>query len=175
MKAIDQFLWQVDWGELDVLLVDLPPGTGDAQLSLVQRVYLNGAVVVTTPSDVALGVVRRGFEMFGKVDVPVLGIVENMSHFICPHCGEKTNIFSSGGGKEISEKLKTKFLGEIPLDTSIRTAGDKGMPVMATDEHSPQSMRFKKLADNVWDAVVEEYPTWEMNGCHFYMNPEEKK
>lgn len=168
MKALDQFINDVEWGELDCLVVDLPPGTGDAQLSLAQRVPVDGVVIVTTPSDVALIDARRGLEMFKKINVRVLGIVENMSFFLCPHCGERTNVFSAGGGKETAEKLGVKFLGEIPLDPFIRSTGDSGNPVVSADRYSPQAVRFTKMTDKIWEEVIEKIPAWNKSGCHFF-------
>src|SRR4030065_614665 len=134
MKAVDQLLTDVEWGELDYLLMDLPPGTGDVQLTLSQKVPLTGAVIVTTPQDVALLDVVRGISMFRKLNVPILGVVENMSVFSCPHCGGRSDIFSHGGGKTASEKLDVPFLGEVPIDLKIREGGDAGRPVSAEDD-----------------------------------------
>jgi ATP-binding protein involved in chromosome partitioning len=130
-KLIQQFLGQVDWGDLDYLLIDLPPGTGDVQLTLTQSAPLAGAVVVTTPQDVAVGVTLRGLRMFEQVRVPILGIVENMSTFVCAHCGQSTDIFRHGGGRRAAQELGVPFLGEIPLDAAITAAGDAGRPVVA--------------------------------------------
>jgi ATP-binding protein involved in chromosome partitioning len=128
--AVKQFMSDVDWGELDYLIFDLPPGTGDIQLTLVQTIPLTGAVVVTTPQDISLADARKGFAMFGKVDVPVLGIIENMSYHICSACGHRDNIFDSGGGRRAAEELGVPFLGAIPLYTQIRVSGDTGRPVV---------------------------------------------
>ena len=133
MKAIEQLLRDVAWGELDVLVVDMPPGTGDAQLTLSQKVRLSGAVIVTTPQDVALADAIKGVAMFRKVGVPVLGIVENMSTFICPHCGTRTDVFGHGGGRREASRLDAPFLGEIPLDAAIREGGDVGRPIVHGD------------------------------------------
>ncbi len=130
-KLIQQFLGQVDWGELDYLLIDLPPGTGDVQLTLTQSAPLVGAVIVTTPQDVAVGVTMRGLRMFEQVQVPILGIIENMSGFVCGHCGEVTEIFRKGGGRRAAQEINVPFLGEIPLDAAIAAAGDAGRPVVA--------------------------------------------
>jgi ATP-binding protein involved in chromosome partitioning len=130
MKAIEQLLGDVDWGALDFMVIDLPPGTGDAQLTLTQKVPLSGAVIVTTPQDVALIDARKGLAMFRKVGVPVLGIVENMSSFVCPHCGEATDIFKKGGGERTAQELECAFLGNIPLDPAIAIAGDEGLPIV---------------------------------------------
>ncbi len=168
MKAIDQLLTEVDWGNLDCLVIDMPPGTGDVQLSLAQRVPIDASVIVTTPSDVALIDARRGLEMFKKLNVRVLGIVENMSYFLCPHCGEKTNIFSAGGGKETADKIHTPFLGDIPLDPYIRSTGDSGKPMMVADPNSPQAIRFGKVVTNIWNQIELELPSWNKSGCHFF-------
>src|SRR5205085_9696429 len=130
MSAIEQMLRDVNWGELDIMVVDLPPGTGDAQLTMAQRVPLAGAVIVSTPQDIALLDARKGLGMFRKVDVPVLGIVENMSYFLCPHCGERSDIFSHGGARREADKLGCEFLGEIPLDIAIRETSDQGYPIV---------------------------------------------
>lgn len=144
--AIQQFFRDVVWGDLDYLLIDLPPGTGDAQLSISQLVPLAGAIIVTTPQEVALHDSRKGLVMFQKVNVPILGIIENMSHFICAKCGERTEIFSYGGGERAAEKLGVPFLGRVPIDPSIRAGGDAGMPIVAADPGSPQSQAFFQLA-----------------------------
>jgi ATP-binding protein involved in chromosome partitioning len=149
MKAIQQFTLAVNWGELDVLVVDLPPGTGDAQLSLVQTIALDGGVIVTTPQDVALEVARRGIAMFEKVNVKILGIVENMSYYVCPHCGEHDDIFSHGGGKQEAARLEVPFLGEIPLFSEIRICGDKGVPIVVAEPTSDPSKAFMKCAESV--------------------------
>lgn len=148
-KAVTQLVRDCAWGELDYLIIDLPPGTGDAQLSLAQTVPLSGGVIVTTPQDIALLDATRGLSMFREVKVPVLGIVENMSYFACPHCGEKTFIFSHGGGRETAERLKVPFLGEIPLDVDVRIGGDLGAPITAVKPESPQSEAFMELASKV--------------------------
>ena len=145
-SAVTQFLKKVEWGELDYLLVDLPPGTGDVQLSLVQTVTVTGAVIVTTPQEVALLDVRKGIAMFQKTNVPILGIVENMSAFICPHCEKETPIFSQGGGKTAAEKLGVPFLGEIPIDPRIREGGDTGDPMVLTHPSSPAALQFLSVA-----------------------------
>ena len=145
-SAVRQFLGDVIWGELDYLIIDLPPGTGDVALSLTQSIPLTGGVIVTTPQDVALADVRRGAAMFDKLGVPILGVVENMSYFACPHCGERTDIFRRHGGGKFSEKLGTRFLGEIPLDAEVCTAGDLGVPIVASHPDSPQSQAFHHIA-----------------------------
>jgi ATP-binding protein involved in chromosome partitioning len=147
--AIKQFMTDVDWGELDYLLFDLPPGTGDIQLTLVQTIPLTGAVVVTTPQDLSLADARKGFVMFQKVSVPVLGIIENMSYYVCSHCGYRENIFDNGGGRRAAEELGTPFLGEIPLFTNIRVAGDTGRPVAVEGGSNPQGGIFKAISRNL--------------------------
>ncbi len=153
--AIQQFFRDVVWGELDYLLVDLPPGTGDAQLTISQLVPLCGAVTVTTPQEVALHDVRKGLMMFQKVNVPLLGIIENMSYFICGHCGERTEIFSSGGGERAAEKLGIPFLGRIPIDPAIRAGGDAGTPIVVANPASPQAAAFKDIAAKIMARVGE--------------------
>lgn len=145
-KAIQQFFGDVLWGELDYLLIDLPPGTGDAQLTLSQLVPLSGAITVTTPQEVALYDVRKGMNMFQKVNVPLLGIIENMSFFVCGHCGERTEIFSHGGGERAAEKLGIPFLGRIPIDPAIRAGGDTGLPIVVLNPESRPAMAFKDIA-----------------------------
>jgi len=145
-NVIQQFIRGVDWGELDYLVVDLPPGTGDVQLSLMQTVPLSGAIVVTTPSDVSLEDARKAVLMFRQVNVPILGIVENMSHLICPHCGSRVDVFSSGGGKRIATEMGTPFLGELPLDPQIRAGGDSGRPVALANGAHPSAAPFIQLA-----------------------------
>jgi ATP-binding protein involved in chromosome partitioning len=147
--AIQQFLRDVEWGELDYLIVDLPPGTGDAQLSIAQLVPMTGAVIVTTPQDVALLDSRKGLEMFKKVNVPVLGIVENMSTFVCPHCSKSTDIFSHGGGEKAAGKLEVPFLGAVPIDPQIRQGGDEGRPIVIANPDSPQAKAFVAIAGKV--------------------------
>lgn len=149
MKAVEQLLTDVEWGNLDYLLMDLPPGTGDVQLTLAQKVPLTGVVIVTTPQDVALLDVVRGISMFRKLDVPILGVIENMSFFRCPHCGERSDIFSHGGGEAVSKKLDVPFLGEVPIDLKIREGGDAGRPVLVDDSESPQSKVFMNLAEQL--------------------------
>ena len=126
MGALEQMMGDVEWGTLDVLIVDMPPGTGDAQLTMAQRVPLAGAVIVSTPQDLALLDARKGLNMFRKVDVPVLGIIENMSYFLCPHCGERSDIFNHGGARKAAEAMGVDFLGEVPLDMAIRETSDAG-------------------------------------------------
>lgn len=148
-KAIEEFFRNVIWGELDYLLIDLPPGTGDAQLTISQLIPLCGAVTVTTPQEVALHDVRKGMMMFQKVNVPILGIIENMSYFLCGHCGERTEIFSYGGGERAAEKLGVPFLGRIPIDPAIRSGGDAGMPLVVADPASAQAAAFREIAAKI--------------------------
>ena len=149
-SALEQMLRDVQWGELDVLVVDMPPGTGDAQLTLAQRVALSGAVIVSTPQDIALVDARKGLSMFRKVAVPVLGIVENMSYFLCPKCGERSEIFGHGGARDEAEKLGVPFLGEVPLHLDIRTTSDSGHPIVVAQPDSPHSLVYKSIAGRVW-------------------------
>ncbi|MGP0061010.1 MAG: Mrp/NBP35 family ATP-binding protein [Beijerinckiaceae bacterium] len=149
MSAVQQLLRDVAWGELDCLVVDMPPGTGDAQLTLAQTVPLAGAVIVSTPQDLALIDARRGITMFQKVDVPVLGVVENMSYFLCPHCGGRSDIFSHGGARREAEKLGVPFLGEIPLTLDIREHSDAGRPIVATDPESLHAIAYRDVAARV--------------------------
>jgi ATP-binding protein involved in chromosome partitioning len=146
MKTIQQFVGAVAWGELDYLLVDLPPGTGDAQLSLCQTVPLDGGVIVTTPQEASLGVVRKGIAMFQKVNVPILGIVENMSYYTTP-TGERVEIFGHGGGRMEAERQSVPFLGEVPLFTEIREAGDRGVPVVVAAPDKPAGQAFVRIAE----------------------------
>jgi ATP-binding protein involved in chromosome partitioning len=147
-KTIQQFLLAVEWGELDFLLVDLPPGTGDAQLSLCQTVPLDGGVIVTTPQEASLGVVRKGIAMFKKVNVPILGIVENMSYFTAPN-GERVEIFGHGGGKEEATRQEVPFLGEVPIFTEIREGGDRGMPIMVSTPNHVAGKAFIQIAETL--------------------------
>ncbi len=152
-SALQQMLRDVDWGELDVLVVDMPPGTGDAQLTMAQQVPLSGAVIVSTPQDIALLDARKGLNMFRKVDVPVLGIIENMSVFVCPNCGHESHIFSHGGARREAEKLGMEFLGEIPLDIEIRETSDGGRPVTVSKPDTPNAQAFLAIAKRVWEKV----------------------
>jgi ATP-binding protein involved in chromosome partitioning len=154
MSALQQMMRDVEWGELDVMIVDMPPGTGDAQLSLSQDVPLAGAVIVSTPQDIALLDARKGLNMFRKVEVPVFGIVENMSYFACPHCGERTDIFSHGGARTEAEELGTDFLGEIPLDIQIRETSDSGEPIVISQPDSPHTKAYRAIADKIWDKLA---------------------
>ncbi len=151
-KTIQQFLGDVRWGELDYLVIDLPPGTGDIQLSLSQTIPLTGAVIVSTPQDLALAVAWKAIAMFHKMNVPILGIVENMSYFVCPHCGERTEIFGHGGARQAAERLGLAFLGEIPLDAAIRVQSDAGRPV-ALDPQSPHYAAYQSVARAVREQV----------------------
>ncbi len=147
--ALQQLLADVLWRELDVLVVDMPPGTGDAQLTLAQKVPLAGAVIVSTPQDIALIDARKGIAMFGQVKVPILGLIENMSSFICPHCGERSDIFGHGGARETAEKLGVDFLGEIPLHLSIRELSDAGTPIVLEKPDSAEARAFMRIAEKV--------------------------
>jgi ATP-binding protein involved in chromosome partitioning len=147
--AMKQFLGDVEWGRLDYLFIDLPPGTGDVQLTLSQVIPLTGAVLVTTPQDVALQDVRRAAAMFRKVNVPILGIIENMSYLNCPHCGERLEVFSHGGGRKAAESFGVPFLGEIPLDIRVRQGGDEGRPTVVFDPKSGPALVFKDIAEKL--------------------------
>jgi ATP-binding protein involved in chromosome partitioning len=148
-SAVRQFLYDVEWGELDYLIVDMPPGTGDAQLSLAQLAPVQGAVLVTTPQEVAMADVRKAFNMFEQVRIPVLGIVENMSYFTCPNCSERHQIFGSGGGEELAKRFGSKLLGQIPLSTSVREGGDAGVPIVVGEPAGLQAGAFKEVAENI--------------------------
>lgn len=145
-KVITQFIQEVEWGELDYLLIDLPPGTGDAQITIVQESPICGVILVTTPQQVALADVRRSIHMFRQVGVPVLGIVENMSYLICNHCGEQTSIFGSGGGQQLAQELQTPLLGQLPIDPRICAGGDTGQPIALTDFNTPVGQVFRNMA-----------------------------
>jgi len=149
MQLVKQFLIGVEWGDLDYLVIDLPPGTGDVQLTLVQTIPLTGAVIVTTPQDVALIDARRAIKMFKEVKVPVLGIIENMSFFVCPHCNGTSEIFSHGGGEKTSERYQVPLLGKIPIDMAIREGGDTGMPIVHADPASAHSKAFVEISQQV--------------------------
>ena len=153
MSAITQMLRDVAWGTLDVLVVDMPPGTGDAQLTLAQNVPLKGAIIISTPQDLSLIDARRGLAMFKKVNVPVLGIVENMSYFQCPHCGTKSDIFGHGGARHEAERLGVPFLGEIPLHISIRTTSDAGTPVVESEPNGPHAAIYRAIGSKVRDQL----------------------
>jgi ATP-binding protein involved in chromosome partitioning len=154
MGALEQMMGQVEWGPLDILVVDMPPGTGDAQLTMAQRVALTGAVIVSTPQDIALIDARRGVRMFERTRVPVLGLVENMSFFCCPACGHRAEIFGHGGARKEAARLGTEFLGEVPLLLDIRTASDGGTPIAAAAPDSEGAKAFAAVAERVWEKVA---------------------
>ena len=153
MGALEQMMGQVEWGELDVMVVDMPPGTGDAQLTMSQRVPLAGAVIVSTPQDVALIDARRGVRMFEKVNVPVLGLIENMSFFCCPKCGERTEIFGHGGARAEAARLGTEFLGELPLKLAIREMADAGTPIVLAAPDSHEAGAYRAIAARLWEKL----------------------
>lgn len=155
-SSLMQMLYTVNWGELDVLILDMPPGTGDIQLSIAQNVSLTGAVIVSTPQDIALLDARKGLNMFKKVNVPILGMVENMSMFVCPDCGHEAHIFSHGGASKAADELGVPMLAEVPLDLEIRQTTDVGKPMVISNPDSPQSKVYRSLADNVWQAIEEQ-------------------
>ena len=150
MGALEQMMGQVLWGPLDIMVVDMPPGTGDAQLTMAQRVPLTGAVIVSTPQDVALIDARRGMAMFARTNVPVLGLIENMSYFCCPKCGHRSEIFGHGGARREAERLGAEFLGEIPLRLDIRTTSDEGAPITATMPDGEEALLYRAIAARVW-------------------------
>ncbi len=154
MSALQQMLREVNWGDLDIMVVDMPPGTGDAQLTMAQQVPLAGAVIVSTPQDIALLDARKGLNMFRQVEVPVLGIIENMSYFLCPHCGGRSEIFSHGGARLEAERLGTEFLGEVPLDLQIRETSDSGHPITVSDPDNPHSAVFRAIAARIWEKIA---------------------
>ncbi len=156
ISAITQMLREVAWGDLDVLVVDMPPGTGDAQLTMAQQVPLSGSVIVSTPQDLALIDARKGINMFRKVDVPILGVIENMSYFLCPSCGERSDIFGYGGARNEAEKIGVPFLGEVPLHMEIREKSDSGRPPVVSDPDGPHAEVFKSIAQMVWDELSDE-------------------
>jgi ATP-binding protein involved in chromosome partitioning len=156
ISALTQMLREVEWGALDVLVVDMPPGTGDAQLTMAQQVPLAGAVIVSTPQDLALIDARKGLNMFKKVDVPLLGIVENMSYFIAPDTGKRYDIFGHGGARREAERLGVAFLGEVPLEMGIRESSDEGLPVVASRPDSPEAKIYRCIAAKVWERLQEE-------------------
>ncbi|MEO6210912.1 MAG: P-loop NTPase [Gemmatimonadaceae bacterium] len=154
MKIITQFLRDVDWGTLDYLLVDMPPGTGDAQLSLVQATHVHGAIIVTTPQPVSTGDALRGAKMFERVSVPVLGIVENMSYLLCAHCGKPTPLFGSGGGRALADELHIPLLGEIPLESGVREGGDTGSPIIIAHPESPAARALNSIAMQIVESAA---------------------
>ena len=154
-SALEQMMRDVNWGDLDVMIIDMPPGTGDAQLTMAQRVPLTGAVIVSTPQDIALLDARKGLNMFRKVEVPVFGIVENMSYFSCPKCGEQTDIFGHGGAKATASELGVDFLGEIPLHLDIRETSDGGRPIVVSKPDSEHAKAYRAVADKVWAKIGE--------------------
>jgi len=154
MSALQQMLRDVNWGALDVMIVDMPPGTGDAQLTMAQQVPLAGAVIVSTPQDIALLDARKGLNMFRKVDVPVLGIIENMSYFLCPACGHQSDIFGHGGARSEAERLGVEFLGEIPLHLDIRETSDGGQPIVVSRPDTEHAAVYRAIADRVWQRLT---------------------
>jgi ATP-binding protein involved in chromosome partitioning len=157
-SVIQQFLRGVDWGDLEYLVIDLPPGTGDVQLTLIQTAPVTGAVVVTTPSDVSLEDARKAVHMFNQVKVPILGIVENMSYLICPHCSERIDVFSTGGGERTAREMQVNFLGALPLDPAVRKGGDSGSPVALQNGNDSHGAVFRELAQKMLDRVKETGP-----------------
>ncbi len=153
MGALEQMLRDVDWGDLDVMVVDMPPGTGDTQLTMSQRVPLAGAVIVSTPQDIALIDARKGLGMFRKVEVPILGLIENMSYYICPNCNHRDEIFSHGGAHKTADQLGVDFLGEIPLDIKIRITSDAGTPVVISEPDGPHAAAYIEIAKRLWDKL----------------------
>jgi ATP-binding protein involved in chromosome partitioning len=147
--AVRQLLHDIRWGELDYLLIDLPPGTSDASMSMAQEAPISGVVIVSTPADVAWEDAGKAVAMFDKLNVPVFGVIENMSYFVCPHCGERTEIFGHGGGRKAAEELGLEFLGEVPLDVKTREGADQGVPIVESDPESPQAQAFMKVAEQV--------------------------
>ncbi len=154
-SALLQMMRDVNWGNLDIMIVDLPPGTGDVQLTIAQQVPLAGAVIVSTPQDIALLDARKGLNMFRKVDVPVYGIIENMSYFLCPHCNERSEIFSHGGAHRVAETLGTDFLGEIPLAMDIRETSDSGRPIVVSDPGNEHAKAYLAIAERIWEKAGE--------------------
>lgn len=152
-SALEQMMRDVNWGDLDVLVVDMPPGTGDIQLTLAQKVPLTGSIIVSTPQDIALLDARKGLNMFRKVDVAVFGLIENMSYYVCPKCGDRAEIFGHGGAKAEAERMGMDFLGEVPLHISIRETSDAGTPIMVTDPDSAHAKAYKAIADQIWTKI----------------------
>lgn len=151
--AIEQLLTDVNWGEIDIMVIDMPPGTGDIQITLSQKLNLNGAVIVSTPQDIALIDAIKGVNMFKRVEVPILGIVENMSYYICPHCGNRDDIFGHAGAQETARELGVPFLGEIPLHLDIRTYADNGKPIVAANPQSPYTKAYLQIADKIINSI----------------------
>lgn len=151
-KAINELLSNVEWGELDFMIIDLPPGTGDAQLGLAQDIEFDGSIAVTTPQEISLSDVRRGIATFKKLEVPLTGLVENMSYFVCPHCGEQTDIFGTGGGQAEAERQGVPLLGRIPLDPALRECGDNGTPFVLQHPDSPAALEFKRIAEVLYQS-----------------------
>ncbi|NQV21150.1 MAG: Mrp/NBP35 family ATP-binding protein, partial [Rhodospirillales bacterium] len=170
MKAIMQMLQEVNWGDLDVLVMDLPPGTGDAQLTIVQQVPLAGAVIVSTPQDIALIDARRAMTMFNKVKVPVFGMIENMSYFLCPHCNERSDIFGHGGARETAKELDLDFLGEVPLHIDIRETSDAGTPIVATRPDSKESQAYLDVGKLVGDKIDAAFANVGQSGPRIVVN-----
>lgn len=162
MQALSQMMMKVNWAPLDVLIIDMPPGTGDVQLTIAQQTPLSGAVIVSTPQDLALIDARKGINMFGQVNVPILGIVENMSYFLCPSCGERAELFGHGGAREEARKLGTNFLGEVPLQMAIRETSDQGRPIVASAPDSPEAAVYVEIAKNLKDKILTEGHVPEM-------------
>jgi ATP-binding protein involved in chromosome partitioning len=154
MKIIQQFLRDVQWGELDHFLVDLPPGTGDAQLSLAQSIHMRGAVIVTTPQEMAVGDSLRGAKMFERVGVPVLGVIENMSYFLCPHCGERTDVFLAGGGQRLAAELGVPLLGQVPLQAGMTDLADAGRPIVVAEPSSPAAVALQEIAGRLRERLT---------------------
>ena len=169
-SALEQMMRDVAWGELDVLIVDMPPGTGDVQLTMAQRVPLPGAVIVSSPQDIALLDARKGLNMFLKVDVPVFGIVENMSYFLCPNCGDRSEIFGHGGAREESERLGIDFLGEVPLHLDIRSKSDSGHPVVVSQPDSDHAKSYRGIADKIWVHIENQTGDAAPSGPRIVMN-----
>ena len=155
MGALEQLMGDTDWGELDIMVIDMPPGTGDAQLTIAQRVALAGAIIVSTPQDLALLDAIKGLNMFQKVEVPILGIIENMSYFLCPNCGERSEIFTHGGAEKAAIEMGINFLGAIPLEMAIRAGADSGKPLVASDPKSPHALVYHSIADIVQRNALE--------------------
>ena len=152
-SALEQMMRDVNWGELDVLVVDMPPGTGDIQLTMAQKVPLTGSIIVSTPQDIALLDARKGLNMFRKVDVPVFGLIENMSYYVCPKCGDRAEIFGHGGAKKEAERMGMDFLGEVPLHISIRETSDNGTPIVVSDAASEHAQAYRSIADKIWNKI----------------------